>query len=94
LSGPEAVVAVVVFTGLGASLLTLVRAVAKRIASSSPGGREIEALRDEIAQLRVELDELHGRVAPVDEIQNRLDFAERLLGQIRERGLLNAPKER
>ncbi|MGA2383718.1 MAG: hypothetical protein ABSG61_09830 [Gemmatimonadales bacterium] len=45
---------------------------------------EVDAMRDEIAGLRRELDEA----------QNRLDFTERLLGQVKERGLLNAPKER
>lgn len=74
-------------------MLTLARAVAKRIAGGAGGAREIEGLRDEVAQLRAEVDELHGRVAPLDEIQNRLDFTERLLAQARERGLLNAPKE-
>jgi hypothetical protein len=45
-----------------------------------------------------ELDALHGEVAQVQrelaEVQNRLDFTERLLAQARERGLLGAPKER
>jgi hypothetical protein len=84
---------VVVVSG-GATVLTLARAFAKRIAGGAGGSREIEALRDEVALLRAEVDELHGRVAPVDEIQNRLDFAERLLSQARERGLPNAPRER
>jgi hypothetical protein len=30
----------------------------------------------------------------LDEIQNRLDFAERLLGQARERGQLSPPADR
>ena len=94
MSGPEAIVAVVVFGGAGSILMVLARAFAKRIAGGAAGSKEIEALRDEVALLRAEVDELHGRVAPVDEIQNRLDFAERLLAQARERGQLNAPKER
>ena len=44
---------------------------------------ELDALREEVAGLRRELDEA----------QNRLDFTERLLAQARERGLLNAPRE-
>ena len=94
MGGPEAVGMLAMVALVGVSILTLAKAFAKRIAGGSAGSREIEALRDEVAQLRSEVDELQGRVAPVDEIQNRLDFAERLLAQARERGLLNAPKER
>lgn len=92
MQGPEAIVAVVFFAGVGASAFTLARAFAKRIAGGASGSREVEALRDEVALLRAEVDELHGRVAPIDEIQNRLDFTERLLGQARERGQLSAPR--
>jgi hypothetical protein len=84
----------VAFVAAGSVALTLARAIAQRIAGGSAGSKEVEALRDEVAQLRAELDDLHGRVAPIDEIQNRLDFAERLLAQAREKGLLPAPKER
>ncbi len=45
---------------------------------------DLEALRDEVTGLRRELDDA----------QNRLDFTERLLGQVKERGLLNPPKDR
>ena len=45
---------------------------------------EVDALREEVTGVRRELDEA----------QNRLDFTERLLAQAKERGLLNAPKER
>jgi hypothetical protein len=95
-----------VVAGIGS--LSLIAAVARKIAGgrlghgrsalglrlgdTDPGSRqavgqlaaELEALRDEVAGLRRELDEA----------QNRLDFTERLLAQARERGLLNAPKER
>jgi len=65
------------------------RAIARRISGEVPqvpGGNtaEIDALNGDVAELRRELDE----------VQNRLDFAERLLAQVKERGLLNAPKER
>ena len=45
---------------------------------------EVEALRDELDTLRRQ----------VSELAERQDFAERLLAQARERGLLAAPKER
>ncbi len=94
MSGPDAVVAVVVFAGAFGVVGTLARAVGRRIAGGVSGAREVEALRDEVAQLRSDVDGMQGRMRDVDEIQNRLDFAERLLGQVRERGLLNPPKER
>jgi hypothetical protein len=94
LNGPEAIVAFSVVACGGATVLILARAVAKRIAGGAAGSKEVEALRDEVAQLRGEVDELHGRVATVDEIQNRLDFTERLLAQTRERGLLAPPANR
>ena len=83
-----------VFAGAGSVLLTLARAIAKRIAGGAAGSKEVEGLRDEVAELRADVEELRGRVAPLDEIQNRLDFTERLLAQARERGQLGAPKER
>jgi len=91
--GPEVIVAFTVVATGGAAVILLARAIAKRIAGGGTGAREVEALRDEVAQLRAEVDQLHDRVAPVDEIQNRLDFTERLLAQVRERGQLSAPKE-
>ncbi len=94
MQGPEALVAVVFFAGVGVTAVTLARAFAKRIAGGGVSAREIEALRDEVAQLSADVEDLRSRVAPLDEIQNRLDFTERLLGQARERGFLNPPKER
>ena len=94
MSGPDAMVALVVFGSVGGVAMTLARAYAKRIAGGSTGSKEVEALRDDVAQLTAEVDDLRGRVAQVDEIQNRLDFAERLLAQVKERGQLGAPKER
>ena len=47
-------------------------------------GADLDAQRLEVSELRRELDEVH----------NRLDFAERVLAQAKERGLLGAPKER
>lgn len=68
--------------------LTIVRAIANRISGRVPSGREIDALRDEVLQLRAELDEVHARLGDVEEIQNRLDFAERMIGQLKGRPAL------
>ena len=54
---------------------------------------EVRALREDLNQVRIELDAMHGRMAEVDEIQNRLDFTERMLMQSKERAALPAPKE-
>lgn len=87
---PHDLVPIVVFAVLGftaVSFSPLGRALARRIAGESGPRRnadEVDALQGDVAELRRELDEVH----------NRLDFAERLLAQVKERGLLNAPKER
>jgi hypothetical protein len=69
-------------------LLPIVRALARRI--DGKGGPEVE-VRDELERLRTRVGELeaqHGRLA---ELEERLDFAERLLVQHRTApGLSNA----
>ncbi len=71
----------VVFSPIG-------RALAERLRGRhrDPGldTGEIEALRDELAAIHRQ----------VDELAERQDFTERMLAQARERGLLQAPKER
>ena len=66
-------------------------AFAKRIARGGSGAameHEVLAMRDELDQLRAEVDSVHGRLSQVDEIQGRLDFAERLLAQVKDRPAL------
>ncbi len=92
MQGPEAIGMLAMVALVGVSILTLAKAFAKRIAGGGPAPREIEALRDEVAQLRSEVDDLRAQLPDLDEIQNRLDFSERLLAQARERGLLSPPK--
>jgi len=84
------VVPIVVFIVLGLipiSFSPVGRALARRIGGEPRAERDeadILALQGDVADLRQELDE----------VQNRLDFAERLLTQAREKGLLGAPSER
>ncbi len=93
---------------MGIGTLTLVGAFARRIAGPYGRGRvarealhlqlgggspqALEELRDEVDQLRAEVADLRSRSAELDDVQNRLDFAERMLAQSRERGALPAPR--
>ncbi len=88
------IVPIVVFLMLGlvgVSFSPLGRAVARRI------GGEARALESGAARDTAELEALHGEMADLrrelDEVQNRLDFTERMLAQARERGLLGGAKE-
>jgi len=89
---PHDIVPIVVFLVLGlvgGVYSPIGRAIARRISGEAPRGRgadtaEVDALNGDVSELRRELDE----------VQNRLDFAERLLAQVKEKGLLNAPRER
>ncbi len=84
----------VAIVAVATTLQTIARAFFGRLGRGSADARELEALRDDVAQLRADVEGVQARLGNVDEIENRLDFAERLLGQVRERGLLNPPKER
>lgn len=76
---------------VGVAFSPLGRALARRI------GGDARAL-DGAARDTAETDELRGDMGDLrrelDEVQNRLDFTERMLAQAKERGLLNPPKER
>jgi divalent metal cation (Fe/Co/Zn/Cd) transporter len=84
----EAIAAVVVFGSMGFIGITLAKAFAQRISGGATSPREVEALRDEVAQLRSEVDDLHQRLGDVDEIQNRLEFTERVVAQLKSRPAL------
>ena len=75
----------------GSVFIPIARAVARRIGGEVTDrdvALDVRALREEVEQLRAELDGMRGRIDQVDEMQERLDFAERLLTQARTRGAL------
>ena len=69
------------FSPIGRALADRLRGKAREPALDPA---EFDSLRDELASVQRQLGEL----------AERQDFTERLLGQARERGLLNPPKER
>lgn len=66
----------------------LVKALAQRISGGPASAHEIEALRDEVARLRTEVEEAHARLGDVEDIQNRLDFTERMIAQLKGKAAL------
>jgi len=82
---------------IGVTLVTMVgmvalgpigRAVADRLRGRGAAGA-IGGMQDQLDDVIAKLDDLQRQVG---EIGERQDFAERLLAQARERGLLEAPK--
>ncbi len=87
--GPEIVVPVILFGGgtlVGISFSPIGRAIARRMgggkdeAAEGQALAEVDALREELGAVKTE----------VGELQERLDFAERLLAKAREKGQLGA----
>ena len=78
----------VVFVALGGAtgLVILTRAFAQRLAG---GQREPEVASAEVAELRDSVQHLTGRVG---ELEERIDFAERLLARERDAERLKGPK--
>ncbi len=76
----------------GTATLMLVRAFAHRIAGRGTDNRELQGIKDELDQLRAEHDDMRTRLGQVDEIQSRLDFAERVLAQSRGKDALPGPR--
>jgi hypothetical protein len=84
---PPPVVMLIFFGMLAAGfaiLYPLVRAIARRLE-----GRQADpGLRAEVDELRMRLHEMEGQQGRVAELEERLDFAERLLAQGQERARL------
>jgi len=76
----------VFFTGLVVLSRTVIgKAIARRIGGEAGSGRELE---ERVAQLETDLDQVRGELA---ESQERLDFTERALAQVKE--LRQLPRE-
>jgi Sec-independent protein translocase protein TatA len=91
----------VMITGFTAGISVLVLVVAGAVKLVRAGGAAaggLGELREEVEQLRAEVDRLRsdiervGRPPEIDEIQNRLDFAERMLAQLKGRDALPGPR--
>ena len=79
---PPPVFVMVVFAIIAGGVIVLwplVRAIARRI----EGRTEDPALRRELEELRMRVGEIEGEQARFAELEERLDFAERLLAQAR-----------
>jgi hypothetical protein len=91
--GGPPVLLLIVIAALTATVIILwpiMRALARRLEGKNAGD---PALRAEVEQLQLklaEVDTLHGRVA---ELEERVDFTERLLAQSQPPGRLGAPSE-
>ena len=84
--GPEIFVPGVIFGGgalVGISFSPIGRALARRI-----GGKDEAAESQALAEVDSLRDELAGVKAELGDVQERLDFAERLLAQAKAKGLL------
>lgn len=81
---PEAIVLISLgfFAASALVLFPFMRAIARRI-EGRPGAAD-PALRDELEQMRGRLAELESVQHRVAELEERVDFAERLLAQRRE----------
>ncbi len=80
----------------GARRIDVLRGHGGSVVGLNVGGDTDPGHQDTLRQLAADLDAMRDEVAglrrEMDETLNRLDFTERLLGQVKERGLLNPPK--
>jgi len=95
--GTENFLVMMVSFTAGISIVAFAIAGARRLAGGGSTRalrdlhEDVEALRGEVDRLRAELEH-PPRPAELDDIQNRLDFAERLLGQMKARDALPGPR--
>ena len=83
MGGPEAIVGMTAFGMAGAVLISfspIGRAIARRLGGGKDAAADIEELRADVAELRATLEDARTRTAgELDDVHNRLDFAERVL---------------
>jgi|AP12_2_1047962.scaffolds.fasta_scaffold147515_2 hypothetical protein len=77
-----AIIALGFFAACALVLFPLMRAIARRIEGRSQGADA--ALRGEVEELRARLGDMEGLQLRVADLEERLDFAERMLAQRRE----------
>jgi TorA maturation chaperone TorD len=74
------------------------RAIAGAITGRGPSRSELAQLREQLDQHAAALEDAHNSLASqstqLAELQERLDFAERLLAQVRDRRTLGPGEER
>lgn len=94
----EFLVMVAGFTTFICVTAVVISGAVKRARGDAGESRAVRELRDEIDLLRGEMDSLRGdleqarRPPELDDIQNRLDFAERMLAQVKARDALPGPR--
>jgi hypothetical protein len=95
---PGAIVFLIPLAGIGALValgLPLVRGIVRYLErkGAGAGSVETEALRAEVDELRARLDHVEGTAGRLTELEERLDFAERLLTRQRAQAGLPAGGE-
>ena len=91
--GPPGVVFILIPVLLAATIILwpIMRAFARRLEGKGSGD---QALRAEVDQLHARLSDVDALHARVLELEERVDFTERLLAQAQPSGRLGAPPER
>jgi hypothetical protein len=96
---PRMIVLLIPLAGIGALIalgLPLVRGVVRYLErkGAGAGSLEADALRSEMDELRMRLEQVESTSGRLTELEERLDFAERLLTRQRAGGELPAGEER
>jgi ubiquinone biosynthesis protein UbiJ len=87
MGGPDAILGLGVLATICVMVTTVARVVIERSGRRAPP-RELAEMHEEIEQLRAEHDQLQARLGEIDELHNRVDFAERMLAQVKEKSAL------